>query len=410
MCYIFKVTMKRRRFFAVILLSALFAPILWAGTGRPRVALVFSSTEDSGYLSILQTEVESRITSPVRYRIILRRDDRDPEEVVSDLPVDAVLFLRLAPRRDGSMRVESDVWAGGSFVWSDEYEVETDDERFTVASRTVDEMVAALDGVFPAYATVEFENRGYDAPCEIFINGESYGASLVPVGLAPGTYEVLIKRRDDIFEYTVARYNLELLEDDYIRLVFGLDPVLPVVPGLRRFASVHDPWWRGIELNGGFLVPLEANGEVDQPLTTSYISILSKGLLFNANIWGIESGYTRTLPGGDSSETRATVTGIPLMIFTGFQLGPVASIDFVLRFGGGLQLSYLQLDIYDADTDSVRSAGLESIVPVARGVFEFGVRMGKRGRFSVGVQESTVIEPGGVYSWIGVQGSFGVRL
>jgi len=183
-----------------------------------------------------------------------------------------------------------------------------------------------------------------------------------------------------------------------------------MVPGLVRLSAVTDPWVFGMEVNGGVMIPMGAAGNVSDMLWGSYISVMTKGLLFQDTIWGIETGYTQTFFGSDDSESTISVANVPVMIFTGFQLGPVSVVDFVFRVGGGLNLGYLAWDVYDEDSDSYRAVATESIAPVVRGVFEFGIRIGKRGRISIGAQETTVIEKSGAYSWMGLQTSFGVRM
>gem|GEM_PF-4206744 len=385
----------------------------WSTEGvQPKAAFIVTGETDELYFSMLQAQIEYRLSAPARYDLVRMTDDREPEEVATELGTDAAVFLRLVPRRDGSLRVEADVWSreSSAFSWSDEFELEDSSGRFVLASGAASDIVAALDDVFGSFAVVEFENRGYQTPCEIVINGESFGASLLPVGLVPGRYEVAVQRQDDLFGYTVAKYDLELLPDDYIRLVFELDRNLPMVPGLVRLSAVTDPWVFGMEVNGGVMIPMGAAGNVSDMLWGSYISVMTKGLLVQDTIWGIETGYTQTFFGSDDSESTISVANVPVMIFTGFQLGPVSVVDFVFRVGGGLNLGYLAWDVYDEDSDSYRAVATESIAPVVRGVFEFGIRIGKRGRISIGAQETTVIEKSGAYSWMGLQTSFGVRM
>ncbi len=382
---------------------------------RPSVTLVYSGADNQEggfFFDMLRAEIEGRLTAPYRYDLRRRTDERDPEAYLADVVDDAALFVRLVPRRDGSLRIEGDLWSAAEdrFSWSGEFELDDGRNRYATATSAAAEIVAAVDRGFSGFGVIEFENRGHDAPYDIYVNEEFVVSGPVPIALRPGTYDIQVRREEPGFSHIVNRFRLDLARDDYIRLVFSLDRRLPPVSGFTRMVAARDGWILGYEVNGGAMLPMGNADAVSTFMAATYSSIMVTDVLFTKNIWGLETGVTQSYHSDDDDES-IVVSNVPVMLFTGLQAGPLFRVDFVVRIGGGLNLSYLDWERSDIETGVDRSIVAEGLSPVIRGVFEFGFRFGRRerGRFSIGVQETTVFEPSATYTWLGLNASVGAR-
>ena len=75
----------------------------------------------------------------------------------------AILFLRVTPRLDGTIRVDADVYHDGGFRASQEDDLPVGEERFTQVDRIADELTDAVAALYPGFGRIRFTNTGYPA-------------------------------------------------------------------------------------------------------------------------------------------------------------------------------------------------------------------------------------------------------
>jgi hypothetical protein len=444
LCYIYRAMKRsiRRRNVAYPVLILMF--LLAAGTGgvaaqtahpQPELLLVFGSdTEalneaESEARRLLYAAVEARFNAQRRYRLSRTLTDLPPEQFVAEedgkaetagSSGSAILFLRVTPRLDGSIRVDADVYHGGGFRASFEDDLPTGDERFPEVDRIANDLTDTVAALYPGFGRVRFTNPGYPANYVLRIDGLTIGSNINEIDLPVGSYEIEIRRRDDRFSHPIGRRTIRLGDDDFYEIVFSLDRTPPVVPGYMRLTDPTDRWRAIFTLRGSGLIPL--NGIQDFTPTESWsatATALFAGIPFRAAVMGVEAGHVRLKGTVDTDDTDADPTGAldatlsvemsPILGTLGLTVGPVSGVDFVVRGGGGVVLYRINEKV-EFENTTVYDYQENRIDPAFSGTVEFGFGLGGNTRLSLQTAVLGVVSDGDIYSWlqlgIGVGGRF----
>ena len=186
--------------------SIVFATFLLIGGGavvsaenekpiQPLIHLVFGSAGGDGTdrvteaRHLLHAAVESRFVSEQRYHVVRKETDLEPEpflESNSDIATGIVVFVRLSARRDGSDRVEYDVWNGNAFTFSREEELPVGRNRFVTVDRIASELSGAVEELFPGFGRIAFLNTGANENFYVWVNERFLGANPAFVELPNG--------------------------------------------------------------------------------------------------------------------------------------------------------------------------------------------------------------------------------
>lgn len=419
------------RHLIVLLGTVLFATALSvhgadAPALQPRLRIVVS--DDSGEITKEQSEsrrlifaaVEARFAGQARYLISRTTTDVDPEEFVEDedvSPYDVVLFLRLNPRLDGTLRFDYDVWRDGAFVRSGDEELPVGEERFSRVDTLADGLTDAVGSLFPGFGRLRFSNTGYQTNYYVEINGIDAGGNIEEIDLPIGTYEVVVRRRDEGFSHVVGRSTIELRVDDFYEIVFALDRQPPPIPGYLRYTDPADRW-RGIfTIRSSAVFPME--GFEEQQLSSAWSATgtaLFGDFLFRGFLLGFEAGYLqyRAKETIDNEidlaeidvDIRVDLT--PVMGTLGFTIGPVAGVDIIARGGGGIAI-YRTTGTAEYLGVEVAKDSENRYDPVASGTFEIGFGLGKHTRLSIQTAYLAIIQENDRFSWIQIGLGLGGR-
>lgn len=403
------------RFSILIVLFSLFTLSTFAEL-RPTIALVTDASALAGgastsqvFLELTAGDVEGRLLDDNRFLVRKRSDSDDPEDVVGRLSTDGAVFVRAASRRDGSARVEVDVWVRDAdrFVLSREYPITTGIDRFADAARIAGEAVDILNEQFPLPAILEFENRGSDDSYAVYLDDEYIGGNIRRLALSEGQYHLSVRRREFDREIIVGERDLNLEPDDYYRVVFELEPI-----GDGPVAAVPDPgaiprWRSRLTIHGSAYFPDQDSTDPEypgEPLAfehgaSTYLSLSWNDALFRSNFWGLEMGAVYL--GVDEPEIddnlilRLDAGYIPLIAFTGIELGVPGIADVAIRTGAGLALSIANDDF--SATGGARSMAIPAFNEWGAGIatrtlLEFGIHVVPGWRLSFGANVDGLFE------------------
>jgi len=382
---------------------------------QPSLRLVFSrDTADLGEDAfearrLLFAAVESKFTAQRRYRIERETTEATPEEYVAatDLAaIDAVVFVRITSRLDGSLRSDFDVFSGEAFVRSGEDELPVGDDRFTTVDRISDDLTDAVASLFPGFGRIRFTNTGYPHNFYVTANGVDIGANIREIDLPVGTYDIEIRRRDDGFSQTVGHRRLVLENDDFFEVVFSMDRAAPPVPGYLRLTNPGDRWRAIYTIRGAGLIPLNGLEELSMEEGWSVTGTTLFGdIPFRGFTTGFEAGYLRyvgTVDSGDEftdSEFSVSVDVTPLLGTLGLSVGPVSGVDFVVRGSGGIAVYRVTEEEQSGGTeDSDRR--FNDIDPAFGGVAEFGFGLGKNRRLSLQAAIFGIVTEDDTVTWL----------
>lgn len=382
------------------------------GTMQPRVILVFgeAASEDSPVSTeareLLETTVEGHLRSTLRYDLTRTRSGATPEAFIAALgdarrtpnAVDAVVFARTAPRRDGSLRVELDLWREGRFLWSRESELPLGRERFRVSTELAAELEEELSRSFPGFGRVAFRNTGVDRLYYVYADGTLLGAGVRAIELPLGTYRFEVRRRDEGFEHVVGRRQVTLRNDDYIELRFQMERDPPPVPGFLRLTDPADRWDALFDLRSAVMIPREGFSEFDGIGYGGFATTLFNDVLFRGHVFGFEAGYIDFRPQTEDADEDVRFEITSLTATTGVSVGPVSRVDYIVRIGGGMALTRLtETEVYTGTS------------PAFAGSMEFGFGFGRVGRLSLNIAYNGIYEDDEFFSFIGLGLGLGGR-
>ena len=379
---------------------------------QPRVILVLGDevAGDSPVTreaqELLETTVEGHLRSALRYDLIRTRTGTTPEAFVAaradrrraSEEADAVVFARTAPRRDGSLRVELDLWRDGRFLWSQESELPLGRERFRVSAELAAELENELARSFPGFGRVAFRNTGVDRPYYVYVDGRLVGAGIKAIEFPQGTYTFEIRRRDEGFEHVVGRRQVNLRDDDFIELRFQMERDPPPVPGFLRLTDPADRWDALFDLRSAVMIPREGFTEFDGVGYGGFATTLFNDVLFRGHVFGFEVGYVDFRPEMPDSDETPRFESTSLMATTGISVGPVSRVDYIVRVGAGMALTRL------TDTEVYTGSS-----PAFAGSMEFGFGFGRVGRLSLNIAYYGVQEDDEFFSFIGLGLGLGGR-
>lgn len=386
------------------------------GTGeglQPAVDLVFV-TDDQGFsdpeqraTQLLFSAVEGAFRSQRRYR--LSRSDFPTLPDPTDRPT---AFVSVAPRRDGRLGVETDVWNGDEFTTSEVFDLPTDRGRFSVADEVATAMTDGIEALFPGFGRVRFSNDGFSAPYYVYVDGDYLGTSIDEIELLVGNYEFEVRRRDDGFEQVVGRRDLRLNSDDYVEVRFSLSRTPPPVPGFLRLTDPNERWSALFDIRGSYVIPLAGFDFLDPDYGAGVMaSALFNDVGLSGLVLGATAGHLYTT-GTDIefADVRYELQATPAMGVLGVSVGPVSGVDFIVRGGGGMALTRYTATFPNPDgTES--SEDQDDLFPAFEGVMEFGFGIWRNLRVSLhaswfGIWDDNDEE---LFSWIGVGLGIGGR-
>lgn len=419
-----------RRFATVLLVLALL-PVVTVGlaaqdqTLQPSLRLIVSA--DSGSMTQEEAEarrlifaaIEARFASQYRYRMSRTATSLAPEEYTAETDLtayDAVLFLRLNPRLDGTVRFDYDVWHQESFVRSGEEELPFGEDRFSTVDRIADDLTEAVGAQFDGFGRLRFTNNGFDHNYYVKINDQSFGANVEEIDLPVGAYEIEIRRRDDGFSQVVGRRAITLSPDDFFEIVFRMDRAAPPVPGYLRLTDPNDRW-RGIfTIRGSGIIPLDGfeDQEMDEGWSTTATALFGD-VPFRGFVLGFEAGYLRYTATETIEESFGEtdididVNMTPVLGTLGLTVGPVSGVDFIARGGGGVAIYKTRADVEFNGTE-IAEERESRIDPIVNGTAEFGFGFGDHFRLSAQFGVFQVFGQDDPFSWIelgiGIGGRF----
>lgn len=382
---------------------------------QPRVTLVFGVTtpEDTAVTEeareLLETAIEGELRSSLRYVLTRTRTGDSPERFAAGLRGDAAVFARTAPRRDGSLRVELDIWREGRFVWSLESQLPLGRERFRVAAELSQSVERELARTFPGFGRLAFRNTGFDHPYFVYADGTLIGVSLRALELLPGTYNMEIRRQDEGFEHVVGRRSVTLRDDDYLELQFRMERNPPPVPGFMRLTDPADRWNTLFDIRGAVVIPQQGFGDLEGVGYGAFATVLFNHVLFSGHVFGFEAGYINYRPEETAEGLDVEMEITSLIATTGISVGPVSRVDYIVRAGGGMALTR---------TDTrYNPAGLSfrftenGYAPAFAGSMEFGFGVGEAMRFSLNISYQGIYEEAEdqIFSFIGLGLGLGGR-
>ncbi len=392
-------------------------------TVRPRVVLVLGTApaSDTGTAAVeaqdlLETTIEGHLRSSLRYDLVRMRTSDAPETFVEkigrneQLPsgVDAVVFARTAPRRDGSLRVELDLWREGRFLWSLESQLPLGRERFRVAVNLADSLESELAGSFPGFGRLSFRNTGVDHPYYVYADQVLIGANLRAIELPQGDWEIEVRRRDDGFEHVVGRRRVTLRDEDFQELTFRLDRDPPPVPGFLRLMDPTERWHALYDLRGAVMIPQAGFEDLEGTGRGVFATALFNDVFFRGHVFGFEVGYI-TLEAEDTlvGDMVLDLESTSLMASTGISVGPVAKVDYIVRVGGGIAFSRTESssDFFDDSDEFVEI----DYSPAFAGSMEFGFGFLRNSRLSLNISLHGIYENDEIYSFLGLALGLGGR-
>ncbi|MFP4211580.1 MAG: hypothetical protein ACLFR8_10085 [Alkalispirochaeta sp.] len=404
-----------------IMLFVVVLPATAETSIQPSLRLVFSrNTSDLGEDAsearrILLAAIESKFAAQRRYRIERETTDATPEEYVASTglgSIDVVVFVRIASRLDGSLKSDVDVYSDGSFVRSGEDELPVGEDRFVIVDQISDELSDAVASLFPGFGRIRFTNTGYPHNYYVRANGVDIGANIREIDLPVGTYDIEIRRRDDVFSRTVGHRQVEVNRDGFYELVFVMDRAAPPTPRYFRLMNPDDRWNAIYMIRGATVTPIDGFDELSIDEAWSVMgTTLFGGIPFEGATVGIETGYLRFAgepdDGDDESgtETSITVNVTPLLGTIGLTTGPVSGIDFILRGSAGIAIYGITVEETDGDIE-LSDERTSDIDPAFGGVVEFGFGVGKNRRLSIEAGLFGIITGGQIARWA----QFGVGL
>lgn len=386
-------------------------------TIRPAVVLAVyddagdDQSGDSEARRLVTTAIEGRLRADLRYRLSRRSFSEDPERFLAGLESGqdgpAVVLIRLAPRRDGTYRVELDIWRSGEYRWSTEEDLPGGDNRFLIADALAAELSRELGALYPGFGRVRFTNTGADADFYVFADGTYLGANLPAIELPIGSYDFEIRRREDEFEHVIGRSTIELERDGLYELRFALGERPPVVPAILRLTDPRDRWKLLFDVSSFYGVPtfeIAQDNEVVSVLGLA--TVLLNDVLLRNHVVGFQAGFLGSWYNEDSLSSELFLT--PVMVTTGFSIGPVAGVDLVFHFGGGVAATGSDFVYTDIDGIEQRFEG-RGFAPAYVGTMQFGFGVYDPLRLSLTTSGFGVVEDGRAYTWIAVGLGVGAR-
>lgn len=355
---------------------------------------------------LLESTVEGHLRSSLRYELTRWRTDDEPELFIASREgardYDGVVFARTAPRRDGSLRVELDLWRDDRFIWSQESQLPLGQERFRVAVELADRLEDELARSFDGFGRIEFRNTGVPGPYYVYVGDELLGVSLRAVELPRGAYDLEVRRRDEGFEHVVGRRRLELQRDDYVSIRFALERDPPSVPGFLRLTNPAERWHALLDVRGAVLIPMEGFSEYDGVGRAGFATGLFNDVFFRGHVLGFEAAYLnfRSELVEDDLDLEVEFAISSLMLTTGLSVGPVSRVDYVVRVGAGPAMTSVE------PMDEDASIGYS---PAFTGSMEFGFGFGRTGRLSLNIGYYGVIEDDELFSFIALGLGLGGR-
>jgi hypothetical protein len=391
------------------------------GPIQPSLRLIVS--DDSGSMTEEEAEarrlifaaIEARFAGQYRYRMSRTSTSLEPELYTAETdltPYDAVLFLRLSSRLDGTARFDYDVWYRGSFVRSGEEQLPVGEDRFSTVDQIADDLTEVVGAQFDGFGRLRFTNTGFDQNYYVRIDDIPFGANLEEIDLPVGTYEIVIRRRDDGFSQVVGRRSITLRRDDFYEIVFRMDRTAPPVPGYLRLTNPNERWRAIFTIRGSGIIPLE--GFEDQEMDTGWsttATALFGDVPFRGFVLGFEAGYlrytaTETIedPFGDV-DVDIYVNMTPVLGTLGLTVGPVSGVDFIARGGAGVAIYETKAEVEFMGT-KIATERESRIDPVVNGTAEFGYGFGDHFRVSAQIAFLQVFGKNDPFSWI--QLGFGI--
>ena len=380
---------------------------------QPQVVLVFGvANADNSVITreareLLETTIEGELRSSLRYVLSRSRTGETPERAVSRMDGDAVVFARTAPRNDGSLRVELDIWREGGFVWSLESQLPLGRERFRVATELARTVERELARTFSGFGRLAFRNNGFNHPYYVYAQGTLIGVSLRAIELPPGTYAIEVRRRDEGFEHVVGRRTVTLQDDDFLEIRFSMDRTPPPVSGFMRLSNPEDRWTILFDLRGAVMIPEQGFGALDGVGYGTAATALFNHVLFPGHVLGFEAGYINYRPEAVGEELDLDLEITSLIVTTGISVGPVSRVDHIVRAGGGMALtrSTVRYNPDDLDLKFVQNG----YSPAFAGSMEFGFGFGRASRLSLNISYQGIYEEEEVFSFIGLALGLGGR-
>ena len=378
---------------------------------QPAVELVFVaetqalSDAEQRATALLFSAVEGSFRSQRRYR--LSRTDAAVLPEPAQLPT---AFVSVAPRRDGRLGIETDVWNGSDFTSSQVFELPTDRERFSAVEEVAQTIAADIAALFPGFGRLRFSNDGFSTSYYVYVDGVFLGANIDEIELPVGQYEIEVRRRDDGFEQVVGRRDVRLDSDDYLELRFALGRTGPPVPGFMRLTDPNERWSALFDIRGSYLIPLDGFEFLD----AEYGVAVTAAALFNdvlvpGLVLGASAGHVYTT-GADIEFGDVTyeLSSTPALGVLGLSVGPVSGVDFIVRGGGGMALTRSSVSVPTPDGSQEQQVS-DGFSPAFEGVMEFGFGIWRNLRFSLHSSWFGIWEDDQIYSWIGVGVGIGGR-
>lgn len=380
---------------------------------QPAVDLVFVaevetlSDSEQRAVQLLFSAVEGAFRSQRRYRLV-----RTDATVLPDPGARPTAFVSVAPRRDGRLGVETDIWDGTEFATSHVFDLPTDRSRFSAADEVAIAMTEGMGELFPGFGRVRFSNDGYSASYYVYADGTFLGANIDEIELLIGEYEFEVRRRDDGFEQVVGRRDVRLEDDDFVEVSFSLSRTPPPIPGYLRLTNPNERWSALFDLRGSYLIPLEGFDFLDTDYGAGVMaSALFNDVLFSGLVVGAITGHLY-ITGTDVEfpDVGYEISATPAMGVLGLSVGPVSGVDFIVRAAGGMALTRYTVTLPNLDgTESTDE--FDDLFPAFEGVMEFGFGIWRNLRLSLhsswfGVWDDNEDQ---LFSWIGVGIGIGGR-
>ncbi|MFW5693521.1 MAG: hypothetical protein ACOCYB_00025 [Alkalispirochaeta sp.] len=378
---------------------------------QPAVDLVFVaemeslSESEQRATALLFSAVEGTFRSQRRYRLSRTNAAELPEP--GGRPT---AFVSVAPRRDGRLGVETDVWDGSEFTSSEVFDLPLDRDRFSVVEDVAQTVAEEIAGLFPGFGRVRFSNDGYAASYYVYVDGALLGANIDEIELPRGAYEFEVRRRDDGFEQVVGRRDVRLDADDYLELRFSLARTPPPIPGFLRLTDPNERWSALFDIRGSYLIPLDGFDVLDTEFGAAVIaSALFNDVLISGLVLGGSAGHVYTTGNDvDFEDVSYEFNVTPAMGVLGLSVGPVSGVDFIVRGAGGMALTRADTRVPTPDgSDEVLVS--DGLSPAFEGVMEFGFGIWRNLRLSLHSSWFGIWEDEQLFSWIGVGLGIGGR-
>lgn len=361
--------------------------------------------------TLVATAIEGRLRADLRYRLSRRIIAEDPDRYLAGIDTGergpAVVIVRLAPRRDGSLRVELDLWRSGEYRWSMEEQLPAGDDRFLIVDALTASLSREIAALYPGFGRVRFTNQGATADYYVFADGVYLGANLPAIELPVGRYDFEIRRREDSFEHVIGRSSIEIAPDGLYELQFELGEDPPLVPAYLRLADPEDRWRVLFDSTVLYTVSLFDVGdfvELDSAMVIA--TALFNNVLFRNHVFGFMGGYSSTWYDDESTSSELSLT--PIMAATGFTAGPVAGIDVVFLLAGGVAATSSDF-VYTDDDDVEQRYEAQGLSPAYNGSMQFGFGVYRALRLSMTTSVFGVVEDGVAYNWIAFGLGLGAR-